>query len=315
MKQFIAIFKKVGGKEILKQYYRAHVLVFALLQTLFLGFSKKSLEIVRLAVNNRVLCKMRKKYKGFINDYKNTHKNDIVEHKHENIVWVCWLQGMENAPTIVQKCYNSLQKNIKEKKIILLTEKNYRNYVQFPDYIQKKIDLEIIKGAHMTDLLRLNLLTTYGGTWIDATVYCSGKEYPKYVMDSELFLFQCLKPGLDGHCGCISNWMITAASNNKILLLTQALLYKYWEEHDKLIDYFIFHDFFQMAIETYPEEWNKVIPFSNSTPHILLLRLFEQYDENIWRALKEQTCFHKLSYKFDKKELRKTNTYYKRILE
>ena len=61
MNQFIKIFKKVGGKEILKQYWRAHVLLWALLETIILGFSRKSLEIVRLAVNNRILGKMRKK--------------------------------------------------------------------------------------------------------------------------------------------------------------------------------------------------------------------------------------------------------------
>lgn len=314
MNQFIKIFKKVGGKEILKQYWRAHVLLWALLETIILGFSRKSLEIVRLAVNNRILGKMRKKYNKFVCNYKIEHQNDQVEHVHEKKIWVCWLQGMENAPEIVKKCYESLQINIRDKEIVLLTENNYRKYVTFPEYIQNKIDRGIIKGAHMTDLLRLELLIRYGGTWVDATVYCSGDDYPEYLLDSELFLFQCLKPGLDGHCGCISNWMITATSNNKLLLLTQALLYEYWKNYNKLIDYFIFHDFFQIAIETYPEEWKKVIPYSNSTPHILLLRLFDQYDEKVWEELKRQTCFHKLSYKFTKEDSIKENTYYEQIM-
>lgn len=61
--------------------------------------------------------------------------------------------------------------------------------------------------------------------------------------------------------------------------MTLNLLYNYWEKNDRLIDYFIFHDFFQLAIESYPKEWKKVIPFNNATPHILLLRLFEKYDK------------------------------------
>ena len=34
MKKFLRLFQKVGGKEVLKQYLRAHVLLFALVQTL-----------------------------------------------------------------------------------------------------------------------------------------------------------------------------------------------------------------------------------------------------------------------------------------
>ena len=81
------------------------------------------------------------------------------------------------------------------------------------------------------------------------------------------------------------------------------------------IDYFLLHDFLELAIETYPEEWSKVIPVSNSTPHILLLRLFEQYDENIWKSIKDMTQFHKLSYKYNEEDILIDNTYYKKIIE
>lgn len=309
MKQFIKIFNKVGGKEILKQYWRARVLFFALLVTVILGFTKKSLEIVRLAVNNRVLGKMRKTHKGFIGEYK---KKDLAQLSriHSNKVWVMWLQGMDMAPELVKKCYQSLQNELVDRDVVLLTEDNYRDFVQFPDYIQTKIDNGTITRTHMSDLLRLELLVKYGGTWIDATVYCSGFDYPRYILDSDLFLFQCLKPGLDGHCNCISSWLMTACTNNPIVLLTRALLYEYWKYHNKMTNYFLIHDFFQLAIEAYPKEWNKVIPFSNSTPHILLLRLFEEYDENTWSAIKEQCSFHKLSYKFKEEDAKKKDTYY-----
>lgn len=314
MKNFCLLFKKVGGKEIIHQYKAAHVLIYSFIITLFLGLSKKSLEIVRLAVNNRILCRMRKKYKPYIDSYVQSHR-DKLEQKHSNIVWFLWLQGMEKAPDLVKKCYRSIVEKMPNRDIVLLTNENYRNFIQFPDYIQKKIDLGIITKTHMSDLLRLALLNKYGGTWIDATVYCSGKDIPGYMLDSDLFLFQNLKPGLDGQCTCISSWFITAATNNPILLLTQSLLYNYWEKNTKMIDYFLFHDFFQLAIEAYPDEWNKVVPFSNSIPHILLLRLFEKYDESIWKAIKELTPFHKLTYKFDDYQLTVRDTYYNHIFE
>lgn len=313
MKKFIALFKKVGGKEILRQYSQAHVLLFSLIVTAILGFSKKSLEITRLAVNNRILCKMRKKYSRFISRYVSSH-NKKKERRNSRKVWVLWLQGMEKAPELVQKCYESLQKNLTDREIILLTEENYRSYVKFPDHIQSRIDDGIITRTHMSDLLRLELLNRYGGTWIDATVFCSGQNIPDYMLNSELFLFQNLKPGLDGQCTCISSWFMTACTNHPILQLTQALLYEYWKTNTKMTDYFLLHDFFQLAIEAYPEEWNQVIPFSNSVPHILLLRLFETYDDTCWKAVKDMCPFHKLTYKFDEKDTEKSETYYKTIL-
>ena len=314
MEKIRRLFKKVKGKELIIQYLKTHVFLHFVIQVLTQGLSKKSLEIVRLYVNNRILCKLRKKYRKFVAEYKESQKTELIRQKSDK-VWICWLQGMESAPEMVKKCYLSLKENIKGKEIIVLTEENYRQYVQFPKYIQEKIDNGIITKTHMSDLMRLELLIKYGGTWIDATVFCSGNDYPEYLFESDLFMFQTLKPGLDGECARISSWFMTSTTNHPILLLTRALLYEYWKKHNYLKDYFLLHDFMEIAIENYPEEWNKVVPFSNSIPHILLLRLFEPYDENIWKNVKEMTRFHKLSYKFENNEFEHEKTYYKEIFD
>ena len=310
MKEFKKIFKKVNGIEILKQYCMAHVILFSLLETAILGLSRKSLEIVRLAVDNRIYCKLKKKYKGFISEYQQKEDTKNILHEHVDIVWVCWFQGMENAPKMVQYCFESLKSNLHDKRIILITEDNYKEYVQFPAYILEKYEKGCFSKTHLSDLLRLELLIKYGGTWIDATVWCSSPIYPDYLFDSDLFMFQNLKPGLDGQCTAVSSWFITSCSNNQMLMLERALLYEYWKENTKLVHYYLFHMFFQMVIEAYPDEWNKVVPFSNATPHILLLRLFEEYDETIANAVKEMTSFHKLTYKFEESDTTIKNTFY-----
>ena len=275
-----------------------------------LGLSRKSLEIVRLAVDNRIYCKLKKKYKGFISEYQQKEDTKNILHEHVDIVWVCWFQGMEHAPKMVQYCFESLKSNLRDKRIILITEDNYKEYVQFPTYISEKYEKGCFSKTHLSDLLRLELLIKYGGTWIDATVWCSSPIYPDYLFDSDLFMFQNLKPGLDGQCTAVSSWFITSCSNNQMLMLERALLYEYWKENTKLVHYYLFHMFFQMVIEAYPDEWNKVVPFSNATPHILLLRLFEEYDETIANAVKEMTSFHKLTYKFEESDTTIKNTFY-----
>lgn len=306
-------FEKQGGINLIKQYWHGGALFTAIGEFLLLGRSKTSLEILRNASSLKIKQKLEKKYKTQIIDIERKYRDKPVDIDRK--IWVCWFQGIDNAPDIVKRCYLSLKENITDREIVLLTENNYRDYVTFPYEIQRKIDSGIIKGAHMSDLLRLELLQEYGGTWIDATVFCSSNEIPKYMLDSDLFLFQCLKPGKDGQPSIISNWFITAKPNQKFVFIVKELLYDYWRNNDEVVDYFIFHDFFQMLIDRYPEEWANVIPFSSSTPHILLLRLFEKYDEAMWDAIRKQTPFHKLTYKFSKDEENRENTFYSVVLK
>lgn len=312
------LYKQSNGGVYLKQCLKNKTLGLAFAEVLLLGITRKSLEITRNATEFLVYKRLKKQNIKFIKDYLEENKNIKHEHNHRNTIWTIWLQGMENAPIIVQKCYESMKKNITNKEIVVITENNYSDYVQFPDYIMEKYKNGIISKVHFSDLLRIELMARYGGTWLDGTVFVSGnpEDYKQeYILNDDLFLFQTLKPGLDGHAVSISSWLMTASSNNKIILLTRALLHNYWKTHNNALDYFILHIFFQIAIETYPEEWRKVVPFSNSIPHIFLLRLFDNYDEHIWDALKNMSCFHKLSYKFTEDKWEKSNTFYREILE
>lgn len=319
MGEFREIFEKVNGGKVLKEYAQSHVLFHALALVALEGTSKKSLEIVRESVSNKVVDRLRKKYAPFIAEFKKGDTDRAkLPHEHSNKVWVCWLQGMEKAPDIVKKCYQSLLDNLNGKEIVLLTDENYKDWVSFPNHIQEKIDNGTISRTHMTDLLRLELLEHYGGTWIDATVFCSGKNIPSFIWDSDFFIYQIMKPGLDGHAQRTSSWFLNSCTNHPIVLLVKELLYEYWKNNTKIVDYFLIHDFMELAIEAYPEEWKEVIPVSSSIPHILLLRLGEQYNESVWNAVKEMTPFHKLSWKFSEKQLAVMNqpgTFYSVIFQ
>lgn len=314
MNNFLELYKKVGGTEILRQYKKVGVLFFALTEVLRLGFSKKSLEILRLSVQFKIQKNLKKKYSYVLERFENKNVESLSR-TQSNKVWVCWLQGMENAPLLVKRCYESLQKYLTDREIIIITEKNFSEYITFPDYILEKWTKGIITNTHFSDLLRLELLIKYGGLWIDATVLCTNSNIPKYILDSELFLYQVLKPGRDGHCIPFSSWLICACSNNKILLLTRELLYEYWIKNNFMIDYFLIHQFLSISAEYYKEDWNRIPKMSNSIPHILLLELFDEYEDKHYQILKNMTCFSKLSYKYDSELFERRDTYYDVIIE
>lgn len=309
-------FEKQGGMNLIKQYLQGGALLTAFGEFLLLGKDKKALEILRLSAQFKIKKNLEKKYKNEINDFLQKY-NDAISHDTSNKVWVCWFQGIDNAPSLVQRCFESIKNNLTDREVILITKENMFDYVDFPQFIIDKWKCGIITHTHMTDLLRLELLIKYGGMWVDATVLCTQqrKDIPDYFFDSELFLYQIFKPGRDGQAQPISSWLISSKTNNKILMMTQELCYAYWKNHNSLVDYFLFHDFLMISLEHNKEEWDKIIPVDNSAPHYLLLRLFDKYDERMWNAIKGQTPFHKLTYKFDMHQERIEGTFYRKLME
>lgn len=309
------IFQKQGGIALLKQYWNSGALGTAVCQFLLLGKSRKALELLRLSAQFKGKRKLYKRYKSELSRFDETY-NCNLPHIQSNKVWVCWFQGMETAPELVQKCYASLQENLTEREIVLITKENLSQYVSFPDYILQKWEAGIITNTHMTDLLRLELLLQYGGMWVDATVLCTCPEaqIPTYYFDSDLFFYQSLKPGRDGHSHLCSSWLISAKTNNRLLMAVRHLCYAYWKKENKMLDYFLLHDFISICLEHYPEIWNEIVPCSNTTPHILLLRMFEPFREDMWDAITNQTPFHKLSYKFTQAQADLPYTYYRHII-
>lgn len=309
-------FRQQGGFKLLRQYHQGGALATAMVEFMILGKDQKALEILRMAAEFKTKKKLEKKYANKITLFEKMH-NTALPHEQSNKVWVCWFQGMENAPELVRRCFQSLKKNLTDREIILITSQNMDEYAHFPEHIMKKWKSGQITNTHMTDLLRLELLIHYGGMWVDATVLCTSKRenIPDYFFDSELFFYQALKPGRDGQSTFISSWIMSAATNNKILMLTRYLCYEYWTTHEELVDYYLLHNFMCIALEHNKDEWNKVVPRDNETPHILLLRLFEEYDELMFRYITDQGPFHKLSYKFSDEQLKKDKTYYRKIID
>lgn len=311
---FKETFLKQGGMKLIKQYAQNGVLGTAVAEFILLGKERIALELLREVVQLKVRSKLEREFLSSLDDFDKDYQ-DYGIHESSDKVWICWFQGMDGAPDIVKKCYKSIKENLTDREVVLITSENMNQYVEFPEFIIDKWKRGVITNTHLSDLLRLELLIKYGGTWMDATVFCSDRRenIPDYLLDSDLFFYQMLKPGRDGHVIYQSSWFITARSNNKILKATLYLCYEYWKRNNRLIDYFLLHDFMSIVLDKYPDDWLKIVPRDNGTPHILLLRLFEKYDDRIWESIKNQTCFHKMSYKFTEEQSKLEDTFYKRL--
>ena len=258
------------------------------------------------------------------------------EHKRSKKIWFCWLQGLEAAPEVVKACYNSLVRHLgvagrgstgspiarnEGYEIIVIDGKNWWEYVELPEYVVEKWQKGLIPAAHFSDLLRLELLIRYGGTWIDSTVLCTGvnndnenANFNFNYLDTDLFMFQYTQPG-SSEWGGIGNWFISACTNNEVLMALRDMLYAYWREHDCVLNYYLFHLFFGMLREVFPEQI-AAMPYAYAPRSLALVHHWgEPFDEAKWKRLTERVSFHKLTYMKDKVPAKVEGTYYEYILK
>jgi hypothetical protein len=221
-----------------------------------------------------------------------------------------WLQGMENAPELVKRFYESIKNNFPEKNIIVIDEDNFFEYVKLPDYIVDKWKKGLITTTHLSDLVRLSVLIEKGGYWIDATVLCTDASLIRMMEDEPLFMYSFYYFGFNPEIMEFNSWFIYSCTNNNILCLVQKLLYLYWKENNRLVDYFLIHLFITMAVRYYDEEFKRMPIVSQVDSHILATYIFDDYNQEKYDILKAQCGIHKLSTKFDENQKTKKGTFY-----
>jgi hypothetical protein len=307
-------YKQFGGIRLVKEYKRLGAIgpmVKAIIRKPFNRQSYKQAYAVALGKVEPVLAR---KFGPVMLGRKIYYTSQSLEHHRSRMIWFCWLQGLEKAPEIVKVCYASLQKHFGDREIIVINDGNWMEYVELPERIIQRWEKKQIPPANFSDLLRLELLIRYGGTWIDATVLCTGKENTEEYLDADLFMFQYTRPGSD-EWGGIGNWFITSCTNNEVLMVLRDMLYAYWKDYDCTLDYYIFHLFFSMLREVFPEEI-AAMPYGYAARHIALAKHWgKKFDQVKWDRLVGKVSFHKLTYVIARRIQADPENYYHWILK
>ncbi len=311
-------YRQFGGWKVVRIYAGNGALWPMLKAILHNPFSRQSYKKAYSVAVGKMEPLLRSRYTPVMRERKAFYEGQALEHRKDTVIWFCWLQGMEQAPEIVKICYASLCRHLPDREIKVIDGKNWRSYIELPDYIIEKWEKGMIPPAHFSDLLRLQLLIRYGGTWIDSTVLCTGltpqnREATLSFLDADLFLFQYTRPG-SSQWGGIGNWFISACTNNEVLLVLRDMLYAYWRDYDCMIDYYIFHLFFSMLREVFPGEI-AAMPYGYAARHVALgFHWGEPFDRQKWDKLTANVCFHKLTYNVKPQVERAKDSYYRYII-
>lgn len=247
----------------------------------------KDKEVRKRIINMHVYKNLRRRYYRLIADRSNAPVEQNLPAKK---AFIYWAQGFDNAPLLVQTCLESVKLHLKGYEIIELDDGNIYDYIQFPPHIVRKIEAGLIHYPHKSDLLRLELLIKYGGLWLDSTLFATGAPR-EYMTEKPLFLYSAVQRENPKDFSQMRNWFIASGAGNRILIATRDLLYEYWRRNDHPVSYVIFHMFFTMATELYPEDWANVPNIQNNTLNPILHKPFdaEQFAESC-----KANCFHKL---------------------
>lgn len=183
----------------------------------------------------------------------------------EKIVWTLWWQGEDKAPDIVKACINSMRTNIPYAKIVVLNQFNIQEYIKIPEYIIDKFKKGAITITHLSDIIRMHLLYTYGGLWLDSTVYVN-KMVPEEIFSLDFFTIKSYDPknkmfSKNRWCG----FLLGAQSNSQFFKLQCELLDLYWKNEDIMIDYLLIDYFIGLVLEKdhlSKENYNKCPKFT-----------------------------------------------------
>ena len=167
--------------------------------------------------------------------------------KRRQNIWVIWWQGYDAMPTLVKHCYDSILRNSKGFKVILIDKDNYQKYITVPDFIIEKQKRGFISFAAFSDYIRFKLLREYGGWYCDATIYATQPFEPLPAIYSA-------KSIKDARFISESRWSAFLWyfpwEGDALAKFIVAALEEYWSKYDSIIDYFLIDHLIRLFYET-----------------------------------------------------------------
>lgn len=213
-------------------------------------------------------------------------------------VWVLWLSKDESKPKIVEKCHQSITKYIYNRPVIFLGFDNLDEYIKLPEYIYHKYYDGKITTTQFSDIIRLYLLDSYGGTWIDSTVLLTSK-IPEYITDSNFF-FRVPADSFFYNYHLCSSWFLHSEPNNILIRSAKLSITKYWKERDFQINYFLLHLIIKSLYDissAIRSSINSIEYIDNILPHKLQSQLSNDFDSSLYNKIISESFCHKLTYK------------------
>jgi hypothetical protein len=230
-------------------------------------------------------------------NYNNLQQNDTVERP---TIWYFWWDGRNKLPDVCSHCLKSIELNCGKENIIFIDKNNYRDFVKIDDDIEKKFKVGIIPIQQFSDVLRVELLKTYGGLWLDATMFIISN------LETELnSRFFTLKRGTTTIFVSNGRWSISCIGSEKahpLFMFLSDAFKRYYNRYDELIDYFLMDYLVEIAYEHIPIVSADLNSVAENNPDVYFLQKnFEKkFDSTEFKKIMSKTKIFKLNWKAER---------------
>lgn len=251
--------------------------------------------------DKKILCYLDERYGELIQSIdKSPQPSSDDTAQGSEPIWICWLQGEENAPPLVKKCISSIRRNAGSHPVHLLTEENLSSYVTLPLYILEQYKNGHMKPAHFSDIVRMALLYQNGGLWLDATIFCA-KPIPQWYFERDFF--SCKGPVRESNYISKYRWtsfVLGGKTGSLFYKLMQAFYFSYWKKERAAVDYLFMDYFIELSCHKLSEirQMIDTLPENNLQRDDLAACMNQAFSEQKWDALMaSDTVLFKLSWR------------------
>lgn len=241
--------------------------------------------------------KILRKITGRIGKHSNVPaKGELLPRTVPKKIWIFWAQGWTDAPSLVKLCRDSWVFHNPNYEVVLLSQDDISRYVAL-DY---SLEGKKLTPTNYSNILRLSLLSRYGGVWVDATTFCSAPldRWMPFLMQSGFFAFE--KPKTT-----VADWILAAEANNPLISCWEKYVKLYWKFAFEQGPYFWPHYLFEYMLlykQCVRDIWSCTPRISSDGPYEAQ-RFFKEGNKDMDMFAKillgEKSPVHKLDWRMD----------------
>jgi len=185
-------------------------------------------------------------------------------------IWICWFQGANdpNMPGLNKKCIERWKNFNKNHEVIILDNESISKYS--PEYFKIIKQSPTRTLAAKSDLLRILLLSKFGGTWVDSSVYPMmplSDFYDNIVNETGFFSYRFNPRSLNRET---VSWFLCVEHPSNYIIKAWRDKFIYYFKESSSWTYFKFHETLSELYDTdhkVKSTINQMVQISEKAPH------------------------------------------------
>lgn len=244
---------------------------------------------------------MEKNFSDVVDKYKDAPAYPApVDREEKSTIWVYW-NDESHMPPMVSACIRRIRENANGREVVIITDQNVHQYVDFDPIIWRKQKEGKITRTHFSDFIRVGLLLRYGGVYIDSTTFLT-RPLPLEVTEADYYTNHAKAIDCTNVGG--GRWSSFFQACHKDCLLMRAVLdifTEYWKNYDALVDYVLIDYAMHLAYTHIPAVQQLIddVPYNNPDIWIQQLNIAKPFTREQFNALlsDKSRFMWKFSYK------------------